>query len=122
MSGTKTVEFRKRPFGRHVTHVVVYASSPVKQVLGYFEVSGVDQASPSELWRRYSEVGGIERPAYDEYFGAATEAVAIQVSRVHAFAKPMPLTGIFPSGRPPQSYAYLPRETLGRLSRRKRLP
>jgi predicted transcriptional regulator len=61
MEGTKQVEFRKRAFGRQVSYVVVYSSSPVKQVVGFFEISGIDEASPGQLWRRYSQVGESRR-------------------------------------------------------------
>ncbi len=30
VEGTKRVEFRKRPLARNVTHVIVYATAPVK--------------------------------------------------------------------------------------------
>lgn len=119
MTGVKTVEFRKRPFGRDVTHVVVYASSPVQMVLGFFEVDSVDEASPDALWRRYSAVGAIQRRDYDTYFGAAKSGVAIRVRRVHALKNPVELATVLASGRAPQSYAYLPGEVVGRLGRRK---
>lgn len=121
MSGTKRVEFRKRAFGRNVSHVVVYASSPVKRVLGYFEVGQIDSASPRELWRRYAAVGGISKGDYEAYFGDSAEGVAIGVRRVHVLAHPLPIGDVLPSGRAPQSYAYLPAATLSRLLQRKSL-
>ncbi len=119
MSGAKKVEFRKRPFGRDVTHVVVYASSPVKRVLGFFEVKEIDEASPRVLWQRYAAVGGISREDYDGYFGLASSAVAIRVERVHSLRTPIPLSEVLPAGRAPQSYAYLPASVVPRLSRRR---
>lgn len=39
MDGSKRVEFRRRPFGRVPEWVVIYASAPVKQVVGLFALA-----------------------------------------------------------------------------------
>lgn len=119
MEGVKKVEFRKRPFGRTVSHVVVYSSSPVKRVLGWFEVGGIDEATPAELWGRYSSVGGIERKEYEQYFASSERAVAIHVGRRHVLQQPIPLDEVLPSGRAPQSYAYLADEAASMVFRQR---
>jgi len=121
LEGLKRVEFRKRPFRRDVSHVVVYSSSPVKQVVGFFEILGIDQDSPQRLWTRYARVGAIEKADYDRYFDRADAAVAIQVGRVHVFKKPFPLMEIDPELRVPQSYAYLSQEAFARIRTRRLL-
>ena len=40
IDGRKTVEFRRRAFGKSVTHVVVYATAPVRKVVGAFTARG----------------------------------------------------------------------------------
>lgn len=61
MNGTKTVEFRKTVFAQTPTHVVVYASSPVKRILGYFEVDAVDVDAVDALWAKYGRWGASTR-------------------------------------------------------------
>ncbi len=125
MEGTKRVEFRKRAFGRQVSHVVVYSSSPVKQVVGFFKILDIDEASPEQLWRRYSQVGGIEKSDFDRYFAQAPRGVAIKVGKVHVLSQPLPLSLLQPGFRPPQSYAYLSQEVFERIrsrTLRKKLP
>jgi predicted transcriptional regulator len=110
MDGTKRVEFRKRGFGREVSHVVVYSSSPVKQVVGFFEILGIEEDSPRRLWRRYAQVGGIDKEDYDRYFSNVPSGVAIKVGSVHVLREPVPLAQLKPGFRAPQSYAYLSEE------------
>ena len=60
LSGKKKVEFRKTRFNHQISHVVIYATSPIKKVVGYFEVQNIKVAPPKDLWESYSEVSGIE--------------------------------------------------------------
>src|SRR5688572_2984637 len=70
--GTKRVEFRRWRFGVDVSVVVVYATQPVGQIIGWFEVDGVDEGTPLSLWRRYSSCAGIDRASYLAYFENAS--------------------------------------------------
>ncbi|NOK19405.1 hypothetical protein [Corallococcus carmarthensis] len=121
LEGLKRVEFRKRAFRREVSHVVVYSSSPVKQVVGFFDILGIDEAPPAQLWRRYSRVGAILKEDYDQYFSRCEGGVAIQVGKVHVFAKPFPLGDISPELRAPQSYAYLSSHAFTKIRGRRTL-
>jgi len=119
LEGIKRVEFRKRVFRREVSHVVVYSSSPVKQVVGFFEILGIDQDAPEHLWRRYSRVGGIEKEDYDRYFARTERGVAIRVGKVHVLQRPVPLDELEPDLRAPQSYAYLSQRAFARIRSRR---
>lgn len=121
LDGVKRVEFRKRAFRREVSHVVVYSSSPVKQVVGFFEILGIDEAPPAQLWSRYSHVGAILKEDYDRYFSRCDDGVAIRVGKVHVFKKPFPLGDISPELRAPQSYAYLSPHAFTRIRGRRAL-
>ncbi len=52
LAGRKRVEFRKRRFSRAVSHVIIYATEPVKRVIGMFEVKSVSDGPPARVWRR----------------------------------------------------------------------
>jgi predicted transcriptional regulator len=103
----KTVEFRRRVFGDHVTHVVVYATAPVRKVLGLFTIASLDQGSPSQLWRRHGGGGLIEREPFFEYFRDAKSGVAIVVGDVQALADPIPLRKLIGRSVGPQSFQYV---------------
>ena len=44
------------------------SSYPVKKIVGYFEVDEIIHKSPEELWNSYSEVSGISKKDFFEYF------------------------------------------------------
>ena len=105
LSGRKRVELRKTRFGRHVSHVLLYVTSPLRRIVGYFEVKGVSEAAPSALWRRYRHDVGVSKQAFDTYFGGNKRGVAIGVGRVRHFGRHVRLDEI--GVRAPQSFVYL---------------
>lgn len=110
LEGRKKVEFRRRPFGRPVNYILVYATSPISALVGFFKVSRVVADSPRALWERYSEVGCIEEPRFLQYYEGCESAVAISVKSPVAFEKPIDLAVLGLGVVPPQSYRYITRE------------
>jgi len=115
MDGSKRVEFRKVKFQRNVRHVVVYASSPISMVIGYFTVAGIDEGSPAELWRKYEAVGGIAEDEFRKYYRSAGSAIAINVGEVKTLSKPVRLASLKRNLTAPQSFAYLDAAIMGKL-------
>ncbi|SRR6266702_7622523 len=107
VEGTKRVEFRKRPLARNVTHVIVYATAPVKAVVAAFEVSGQYVSSPADLWRQFRAVAGIQKRDFFAYYADSSLGAGIEVGRVLTPSEPLSLSDDFGIARPPQSYQYL---------------
>src|SRR5579863_2928428 len=107
MSGVKRVEFRKVRCRKGTDLAVVYATRPIQKLLGYFEVSFVQEATPDELWKRFGNVGGISRSEYVQYYAGKTIGVAIGIGRVHRIRPERPLRRLGNGISPPQSYQYL---------------
>lgn len=118
LAGLKRVEFRKRPFRREVSHVIVYSSSPIQRIVGFFEILGIEEGPPDQLWRRYSGVGCIDKEDYDRYFAQTARGVAIRVGQVHTLQEPFVLGELGRGLRVPQSYAYLNPRVLSKLRSR----
>lgn len=108
MSGRKKVEFRRTRFREPVSTIVIYASSPTRQVVGSILVKRIECDSPTKIWKRYGKVGGISKIEFLRYFEGAEYAYAIVVEGAKPLASPRPLTDYVPSGRAPQSFQYLP--------------
>lgn len=115
LDGRKKVEFRKRPFKRAVTHVIIYATAPMQRVVGWFRTKRYEQMSPAALWKRFSAIGGISRDDFEAYYGSSESGVAIHVEKPRRFRSPLPLSKVC-STTPPQSYAYLCPATIKRLT------
>ncbi|WP_199296974.1 ASCH domain-containing protein [Synechococcus sp. FACHB-909] len=107
LNGSKKVEFRKWMFSNAPSIVVIYSTSPVSQVVGYFTVDGIDASDPASLWGMYKEVAGIKHRDFDNYFNGVERGIAIRVGKVHKLLTPLQLEELIGSKRPPQSFRYL---------------
>lgn len=121
MDGRKRVEFRRCRFSRPVSHVIVYATSPVRRVLGYFDVAEVTRAEPRVLWERFASMGEIERDAFDRYYEGAADGTAIHIGGVFALREPLDLREVLPAGVPPQSFCYASPSVVDELGARARI-
>ena len=81
-TGEKRVEFRKKEFGRPVSHIVVYSSSPEKKVLGYFKISFVDVANPMTAWHdELTDLASMLAYVSDGGFGSRPNKLVLIVGR-----------------------------------------
>jgi predicted transcriptional regulator len=107
-AGSKAVELRRtRPHVAVGDLVLVYASSPVKALIGAFTIGGVVSDDVSGLWERYSSTLGVSQEEYDDYFAGAEVAHGLLVAdRVNFTAVPLDTLRRRASFRPPQSYMF----------------
>ena len=90
-------------------------SSPVKAILGAFQIVGVIETDPGSLWEKVKDRSGLDRSEYDAYFDGASTAVALEVGKVTAFEFPVQLEelrNMWQGFNPPQSFRYLATEEL----------
>ncbi len=105
--GTKKFEFRKVIFNSDVKTVVVYASSPVQQVIGEFEIDNILSFDPNKIWKLTKKDSGISADFFFEYFADRDIAHAIKIKKFKRYKKPLSIREDF-NAFPPQSYIYLP--------------
>ena len=109
-SGTKTVEFRRtRPRVDAGDWVAIYESKTTKGIVGAVQVSSVTEATPSAIWKKFKQVGGITKKEFDEYYAGTDTAYAISIKKHRKLSAPISLqmlrqrcTGF----HPPQCYHY----------------
>lgn len=117
LSGEKRVEFRRRSPTRVLTHIAIYATSPVQAVVGVIEIARIERDSPARLWGKFSDVGGIAKGDFFAYFDGVTEGFAYVVRKVWECSPPRQLgRGGLPK-TPPQAFQYLDVTTLDGLMR-----
>lgn len=105
--GTKKFEFRKSLFKRHnVTVVVIYASSPIKRVVGEFEIEDILSDDVNTLWERTKKYSGITKAFYHSYFQKSKTANAIQIGRLTKYEEAKSLSD-FNIHQAPQSFCYI---------------
>ncbi|MCA6420494.1 MAG: ASCH domain-containing protein [Cytophagales bacterium] len=104
--GTKKFEFRKSIFkNEKIKTIIVYASSPVQQVIGEFEIEEVLNHDLSTLWDLTQEFSGISEEFYYEYFTNKEQGFAIKIKKTRKYRTPKCLRADF-NLSPPQSFAY----------------
>jgi predicted transcriptional regulator len=104
--GTKKFEFRKSIFkNEKIKTIIVYASSPVQQVIGEFEIEEVLNYDLSTLWDLTQEFSGISEEFYYEYFTNKDQGFAIKIKKTRKYRTPKCLRADF-NLSPPQSFAY----------------
>lgn len=116
LRGTKRVEFRKRPLAADVTTVVIYATAPLRRVVGTFDIERSVIATPATLWRRFSSVGGIAKAEFFAYYHDTDHAVGLVIRRTTRLKEGVTLADLRPGLPPPQSFLYLPGSTLRLLT------
>ncbi len=115
---SKLIEFRKTPFKDDISHVVLYATNPIKKVVGFFEVNYIVKGRPVELWNRYNSGSCIDVYQFCKYFGSVQMGVAISIGQVYALHEPLSLPSLGFHTKPPQSFYYLSRNIFSRIKER----
>jgi predicted transcriptional regulator len=104
--GTKKFEFRKAIFKNDkIKTVIVYASSPVQQVIGEFEIEKIINQDIDSLWELTQDFSGITEDYFYQYFANRADGFAIQIKRTKKYRRPKCLKADY-NLVPPQSFAY----------------
>ena len=107
-NGTKKYEYRKTIFSRvDVQKVVVYASSPIKKIVGEFMIAEIIRAKPEILWLKTYSFAGINRDFFLQYFIGKDNGYAISISCTNRYKSPIDPWDLFRDFTPPQSFRYI---------------
>jgi len=104
--GTKKFEFRKSIFKKQVSAVVVYASAPLQQVIGEFEIEQILHLDLETLWDITHLNSGISKSFFYEYFEDKERGYAIEIKNTKLYKIPKNLKETY-NMFPPQSFAYI---------------
>ncbi len=119
LCGDKGVELRRiRPNVSAGDLVVVYASSPVKALIGTFQVADVVADSPAQLWKVVKSSAGITKKEFDEYYEGAATAFGIICRNPTRLTEPLNLNQLrtlWGNFWPPQTYRYLKVDELRKI-------
>jgi predicted transcriptional regulator len=115
LSGVKTVELRRtEPKIRVPTLALIYASTPVRALLGTCVVTSVESGHLPALWQAHGAGSGIDHGEFLQYFEGVQAGSALSLASPTRFSRPIPLVELRsrPKGfRPPQSFSYVDAKT-----------
>lgn len=117
IKGTKHFEFRRSSISLDLTHMIVYASSPIKKILGIVEVNRVNVASPADTWQKTKQFAGIERKDFQEYFSDRDVAYSIEIEpdAIILLQKEINPKDVDPNFQVPQSFRYVDKAFLEKV-------
>lgn len=105
--GTKKYEFRRAIFkNQQIEKVLVYASSPVKKIIGEFEIDKIISLDLLSLWNTTSQHSGITKDYFDEYFVNKERGFAIKIKNIKRYITTKCIRADYHL-IPPQSFLYL---------------
>lgn len=109
--GQKKVELRKvKPNLLPGDIVLVYVSSPIKQLQGTFIVDRIREATPEELWDEVKNIAGVSKQEFDDYYCESEKSYGIFLRTPQTLVNPIGLPDLrklWKNFHPPQSYRYL---------------
>ena len=115
LTGEKTVELRRaEPKIVVPTRALIYATSPVRALVGTCIVTSVETDRLANLWQRFGPRTGINRQEFLDYFEGVEKGAALTLSDPDILLRPIPLGRLRETSqgfRPPQSFAYVNAET-----------
>ncbi len=101
----KKFEYRKS-IPKGIKEVVVYASSPIKKIIGSFTVKKVLENTPQKIWKNTQQFAGISKSFFDKYYRGKEIALAIEIDKIKKFSIKKELSE-YQITTPPQSFCYL---------------
>ena len=115
-SGEKFYEYRKK-IPLNISHLVVYATAPIKKIVALAEVDAVISGTPEEIWNMTKNGSGISHKFFESYFINRNAAYAIKLKNILKLHSPKQISILNNVKNPPQSYMYA-RESLENLYRK----
>ena len=111
ITGQKTIELRKnRPNVKNGDYVIIYATVPIKTVIGFGKIEKIIETTPSKMWEENSSKLGIDKVYFDKYYAGSNRSIGIEISSICKFKIGFSLEMIKktnPSFSPPQTYKYI---------------
>ena len=106
LNGSKKYEFRRTPFRASVRRVEIYASAPVKKIVGSFVPGKILMDTPNRLWELLWKDSGLSEEEFFGYFRGAQIGFAIPIARIESYNPSIDPYRESPSFRAPQSFVY----------------
>lgn len=107
-NGTKRYEYRKAIFkNKDIKTVVIYATMPIGKIVGEFDIDGIIEKSPYDLWEETKEFSGVNEDFYYQYFKGRDRGYAIGISALKEYDEPICPYSTYENFTAPQSFKYL---------------
>jgi len=107
VNGEKKFEYRRTMINENLSHIIIYSSSPIKNIVAIAKVVKVHWGSPYGIWESTKHAAGISRKEYRKYFKGAKNACAIELGFIYKLKIEVKPSEIDDNFKVPQSYLYV---------------
>ena len=108
LAGEKTIEFRRRWTSRAVSHLVIYATVPVKRIVAVVPIEEAVKGSPTALWNLARQHGGgVTRAELFAYFSGLKKGFGLRLGCVKPLRRTIDPFTKFEEFRAPQSFRFM---------------
>jgi predicted transcriptional regulator len=111
VQGEKSIELRRRrPRAQFPIRAFVYATAPLKAILGTCVIYGSFSGELEHVWKKAQNRARVSRTAFDDYFEGADSGEALLIKDEVRFENPICLEDIrrlVDESVPPRSFRYL---------------
>lgn len=94
LSGQKKYEYRKKLCKNEIYRIYLYATTPVKGIVGEAEVIDKLEENPERLWDLTSSTAGIDKDFFYKYFSGSIKAGAYKLGGVKKYKNKILLNSI----------------------------
>ena len=102
LNGTKRFEYRKKTCKNKVGTIIIYATRPVKRVVGKVNFTDIIEGAPNNVWKKTKAHSGITKDFFDSYYAGKTKAFAYVLGEFTPYNPPKTLSD-FGIAHAPQS-------------------
>ncbi|WP_268624270.1 ASCH domain-containing protein [Paenibacillus alvei] len=107
-TGVKKYEYRKTIFKRdNVESLLVYATNPVKKIIGEIFIEEILEDSPNNIWEATKEYSGVSYNFFMQYYANKSKGYAIKIKKAVLFERPIGLSDLERPIKAPQSFCYI---------------
>lgn len=106
LDGSKEYEFRKIRCRESVDGIIIYCTSPVKQVVAEADIDTILEDTPEKIWSQTKKKSGISAEFFFKYYEGKAKAVAYKLANLRKFEEPKTLEDYGVSAAP-QSFVYV---------------
>lgn len=106
VAGDKTVEFRKFHCKKGIDTILIYATSPIRKIIGEVALLNIIEGDLEEIWLLTKDSSGLSKKEYTKYYGDRKLAVAYLLGQVTVYDEPLDLKDVG-LNYIPRSFAYI---------------
>ncbi|WP_428817675.1 hypothetical protein ACQR2L_05055 [Clostridium butyricum] len=107
-SGIKKYEFRRTIYkNENVKKAYIYATKPIKKIVGFFEIGQVITGSPEQVWKLCGSNSGTTKDSLMNYFKDKDTVYALEIINFKKFSNPIDPKDYSENFTPPQFFKYI---------------